>query len=188
MNDFNFFDVYTGGRKDFKKEYFYAVILSICLVLFITFTYVYNRVTIGELNSEIKNTQQNLNQNAVKLKEIQNEEKKLVVMNKYYGIVSNISNGLNNNDFVGSKAINKINSCVPKGVYFKVITLNVSGVQLQAEAKDKESIPVFERALENIDIIKQVYIDKITASSTQKGAFTFSVNCVLKDVDNYENK
>jgi len=189
MNDLNFFDPYIGSRKDFKKEYFYASILSIGLVLFILFTYAFNYFNIRELNSEIKDTQQNLNskKNIVNLKEVQNEDKKLAIMNQYYGIVSNISDGLNNNDFVGSKSINKINSCVPKGVYFKVMTLNASGVQLQAEAKDRETIAVFERSLKNLDIIKEVHIDSINSSSTQNKNFTFSANCILKEVDNYES-
>jgi hypothetical protein len=34
MKDFNFFAPYTGGGKEFKKEYFYAVVLSIGLILF----------------------------------------------------------------------------------------------------------------------------------------------------------
>ena len=108
-------------------------------------------------------------------------------MNQYYGIVSNISDGLNNNDFVGSKSINKINSCVPKGLYFKVMTLNASGVQLQAEAKDRETIAVFERSLKNLDIIKEVHIDSINSSSTENKNLTFSVSCILKEVDNYES-
>ncbi|HEY8805345.1 MAG TPA: PilN domain-containing protein [Clostridium sp.] len=189
MNDLNFFDPYIGSRKDFKKEYFYASILSIGLVLLISFAYVFNYFTIRELNSEIKNVQQNLNskENVVKIKEIENKEKKLVIMNKYYSIVSNISDGLKSNDFVGSKAINKINSCVPKGVYFKVMTLNSSSVQLQAEAKDRETIAVFERSLKNLDIIKEVHIDSINSSSTENKNLTFSVNCILKEVDNYES-
>ncbi len=189
MNDFNFFDPYTGGRKDFKKEYFYASILSIGLVLFIFFAYAFNYFTLRGLNSEIKDVQQNLNskKNIVELKQIDNEQKKLVIMNKYYGIVSNVSDGLNNNDFVGSKAINKINSCVPKGLYFKVMTLNASGVQLQAEAKDRETIAVFERNLKNLDIIKEVHIVSINSSSTENKNLTFSVSCILKEVDNYES-
>ncbi|MCB2295211.1 PilN domain-containing protein [Clostridium algoriphilum] len=189
MNDLNFFDPYIGSRKDFKKEYFYAVVLSIGLVLFITFTYVFNYFNIRELNSEIKYTQQNLNskENIVELKEIENEDKKLAIMNQYYGIVSNISDGLNDNNFVGNKAINEINSCVPKGLYFKVMTLNASGVQLQAEAKDRESIAVFERSLKNLDIIKEVNITSINSSSTDNKILTFSANCILKEVDNYES-
>lgn len=189
MNDFNFFAPYTGSRKDFKKEYFYASILSIGLVLFISFTYAFNYFNIRELNAEIKGTQQNLNskENVVKLKEIENEEKKLDIMNQYYGIVSNISDNLNNNDFVGSKVIDKINSCVPEGVYFKVMTLDASGVQLQAEAKDRETVAVFERTLRNLDIVKEVHIASINSSSTENKNFTFSVNCILKEVDNYEN-
>ena len=188
MKDFNFFAPYTGSRKDFKKEYLYAVVLSIGLVLFITFTYAFNYFNISKLNSEIEDIQQNLNskENIVKLKEIENEEKKLAIMNQYYGIVSNISDGINNKDFVGSKVIDKINSCVPEGVYFKVMALDASGVQLQAEGKDRETVAVFERTLRNLDIVKEVHIASINSSSTENKNFTFSVNCTLKDVDNYE--
>ena len=189
MNDFNFFDPYIGGRKDFKKEYFYAAIISAVLVLFIIFTYVINYFNISELKSEIKYTQQNLNsqENIVELKQVENQDKKLAVMNQYYGIVSSISDGLNDNDFVGNKAINEINSCVPNGVFFKVMTLNASGVQLQAEAKDREAIAVFERSLVKLDIIKEVNITSINSSSTDNKNLTFSANCILKEVDNYES-
>jgi Tfp pilus assembly protein PilN len=188
MKDFNFFAPYTGSRKDFKKEYIYAVVLSIALVLFIIFTYAFNYFNISKLNSEIENLQQNLTlkENVVKLKEIEDEEKKLALMNQYYGIVVNISHGINNKDFVGSKVINKINSCVPEGVYFKVMTVDDSGVQLEAEGKDREAIAVFERTLRNIDIVKEVHIASINSSSIENKNLTFSVNCTLKDVDNYE--
>lgn len=188
MKDFNFFDQYTGSRKDFKKEYLYAAILSTGLVLLIVFTFALNYFSIRNLNSQVVDIQQNLNskENIVKLKQAEDEEKKLDIMNKYYGIVEKVSEGMNANDFVGSKAIDKINSCVPEGVYFKVVELNSSGVQLEAEGKDRETIAVFERALKNVDIIKDVQIATIKASSTENEDFTFSVNCILKDVDNYE--
>jgi len=188
MKDFNFFAPYTGSRKDFKKEYFYAVVLSIGLILFITFIYAFNYFKISKLNSEIVDIQQNLNskENVVKLKEIEDEEKKLALMNQYYDIVVKISEGINNKDFVGSKVINKINSCVPEGVYFKVMTLDAGGVQLQAEGKDRETVAVFERALRNLDIVKEVHIASINSPATEDENLTFSLNCTLKDVDNYE--
>jgi Tfp pilus assembly protein PilN len=188
MKDFNFFAPYTGSRKDFKKEYLYAGILSAGLVLFIIFTSAFNYFNIRKLNSQIEDIQQNLNskENIVKLKEIEDEEKKLSIMNQYYGIVANISDGINNKDFVGSKVIDKINSCVPEGVYFKVMTLDASGVQLEAEGKDRESVAVFERTLRNLDIVKEVHIASINSSSTENKNLTFSVNCTLKDVDNNE--
>ncbi|MBZ9688553.1 PilN domain-containing protein [Clostridium estertheticum] len=189
MKDFNFFAPYTGSRKGFKKEYLYAVVLYIGLILFITFTYAFNYFKISKLNSEIVDIKQNLNskENIVKLKEIENEEKKLAIMNQYYGIVVNISDDINNSDFVGSKVIDKINSCVPEGVYFKVMTLDASGVKLQAEGKDRETVAVFERALRNLDIVKEVHIDSINSSSKENENLTFSINCTLKDVDNYES-
>ncbi|MBU3072788.1 PilN domain-containing protein [Clostridium estertheticum] len=188
MNDFNFFDAYTGVKKDFKKEYFYAAIVSASLVLLIIFTYVFNCFNISKLNSEITNIQQNLNskENIAKLNDIKNEEKKLAIMNKYYSVVSNISEGINNKDFVGSKVIDKINSCVPDGVTFKVMTLDDNGVQIKAEAKDRETIAVVERTLRNLDFVKDIYIDSINSSVTDNKKFTFSVKCTLKDVDNYE--
>ena len=108
-------------------------------------------------------------------------------MNQYYGIVTNISGGINNKDFIGSKLVNKINSCVPEGVYFKVMTLDASGVQLQAEGKDRQTVAVFERALRNLDIVKDVHIATINSSSAENENLTFSVNCILKDVDNHES-
>ena len=188
MNDFNFFDPYTGSRKDFKKEYFYAVGISIGLILLIIFTYAFNYFSISKLNSEIVDIQQNLNskENIVKLEEAKNEEKKLAIMNQYYGIVSNISDGINSKDIIGSKVIDKINSCVPEGVNFKVMTLDASGVQLESEGKDRETVAVFERTLRNLDIVKEVHIASINSPSTENNNFTFNVNCILKDVDNYE--
>ena len=188
MKDFNFFDYYTGSKKDFKKEYLYAVILSAGLVLLIVFTFAFNYFNIRNLNSEIVEIQQNLDskENADKLKQAVDEEKKLDIMNKYYGVVVNISKDINSNDIVGSKAIDGINSCVPEGVYFKVVALDSSGVQLEAEGKDRETVAVFERALKNLDIIKDVHISTINASSTENNNLTFSLNCILKDVDNYE--
>jgi len=188
MNDFNFFDPYMGGKKDFKKEYFYAVVVSVGLVLLIIFTYASNYFNIRKLNSEITNIQQNLNskENIVKSNEIGNEEKKLAIMNKYFGVVSNISEGINSKGFVGSKVIDKINSCVPDGVTFKVMTLDTNGVQIQAEGKDRETVAVLERTLRNLDFVKEVQIDSINSSSTDNKNFTFNVKCTLKDVDNYE--
>ncbi|MFT5875345.1 MAG: Tfp pilus assembly protein PilN [Clostridium sp.] len=188
MKDFNFFAPYKGSMKDYKKEYVYAAVLSIGLVLFITFTYAFNYFNISKLNSEIADIQQNLNtkENIAQLKEIEDEEKKLAIMNQYYSIVTNISDGINNSDFLGSKVINKINVCVPEGVYFKIMALDASGVQLQAEGKDRETVAVFERALRNLDIVKDVHIASINSSSEENKNLTFSVNFTLKDVDNYE--
>lgn len=189
MKDFNFFAPYLGSKKDFKKEYFYAVVLSMGLILFISFTYAFNYYKISKLNSEIVDLQQNLNskENIVKLREVEDEEKKLALMNEYYGLVVNIGDGINNKDFVGSKVVDKINSCIPEGVYFQVMTLNDSGVQLKAEGKDREAVAVFERTLRNLDIVKEVHVASIDSSSTENKNLTFSINCTLKDVDNYED-
>jgi Tfp pilus assembly protein PilN len=188
MKDFNFFDHYTGNRKNFKRGYLYGAILSTGLVLLIVLTFAFNYFNIRSLNSEIVDIQRELNlkENIVKLKQAEDEEKKLDIMNNYYGIVVNISEDINSNDTVGSKAIDEINSCVPKGVYFKVIALDYSGVQLEAEGKDRETIAVFERALRNLDIIKDVHISTIDSTSTENKNLIFSLKCILKDVDNYE--
>ncbi|MBU3144900.1 PilN domain-containing protein [Clostridium sp. CF012] len=189
MKDFNFFDTYAGSRKDFKKGYLYGAILSTCLVILVIFMCVFNYFNISKLNSEIVDIQQNLNSkdNIDKLKEIENEEKKLAIMNKYSGMVVNINTGINNNDFVGSKVIDKINACVPEGVYFKSMALDATGMQLEAEGKDRETIAVFERSLRSLDIVKEVHIATINSSSTETENLTFSLNCTLKDVDNYED-
>jgi hypothetical protein len=188
MKDFNFFAQYLGSRKDFKKEYLYAVILSMGLILFISFTYAFNYFKISKLNSEIVDIQQNLNskENIVKLKEIDDEEKKLALMNQYHGIVVNISDGINNKHIIGSQLIDKINSCVPDGVYFKESTLDASGMQLKAQGKDREAVAVFERALRNLDSVKEVHVSIIESQSTENEDLTFSIYCTLKDGDNYE--
>ena len=188
MMDYNFFSTYSGSRKDLKKEYLYAIVLSVGLILFTTFTYAYNYFNISKLNSEIVDIQKNLSieENIIKLKEIEDEEKKLAIMNQYYDIVVNISDGIDNKDFIGKKLIDEINSCVPEGMYFNKMTLEASGAQLEAEAKDREIVAVFERTLRNLDIVKEVHIASINSSSTQSENLTFSVNCTLKDVDNYE--
>ncbi|MBK5240155.1 PilN domain-containing protein [Clostridium sp.] len=188
MKDFNFFSQYSGSRKDFKKEYLYAVVLSMGLILFISFTYAFNYFKISKLNSEIVDIQQNLNskENIVKLKEIEDEEKKLALMNQYHDIVVNISDDINSKDIIGSQLMDEINSCVPGGVYFKDITLDASGMQLKAEGKDRESVAVFERALRNLDSIKEVHVSIIDSSSTENKNLTFSIYCTLKDGDNNE--
>lgn len=188
MKDFNFFDPYKGGKKDFGKKYFYVVGLSISLVFFIAFTYAFNYFKISKLNSEIADIQQNLSlkENVVKLREIENEEKKLVVMNQYYGIVVNISDGINASSALDSKLISKINSCVPQGVFYKIMALNSTDMQLQAEGKDRETIASFERALRNLDVVKDVHIASINDLSKENKILTFSLNCNLKDVDNNE--
>jgi len=188
MKDFNFFVPYTGRKIDFKKEYLYATVLATTLVLFVIFTYTFNYFNISKLNSEIADLQQNLNtkDNIVKLKEIENEDKKLAIMNQYYGIVTKISDDIINSNFLGSKLINKINACVPEGVYFKIMAVDASGVQLQADGKDRETIAVFERSLRNLDEVKDVHIATINSSSAENKNLTFSINCTLKDVDNYE--
>jgi hypothetical protein len=188
MKDFNFFAQYSGNRKDFKKEYLYAVVLSMGLILFISFTYAFNYFSIRKLNSEIVDIQQNLSskENIVMLKGIEDEEKKLALMNQYHGIVVSISDGINNKDIIGSQLIDKINSCIPDGVHFKEITLDASGMQLKAEGKDREAVAVFERALRNLDSVDEVHVSIIDSPSTENEYLTFSIYCTLKDGGNYE--
>lgn len=189
MKDFNFFDSYGGSRKDLKKEYLYAVILSSGLVLMIFFTYAFNYFNISKLNLEIMDIKQNLNskENVVNIKEIEDEDKKLAIINKYYGKIVSISDSINNNDFLGSEVMYKLNSCVPEGVHFKEMILDAGGVQFEAEGNDKEQVAVFERALRNLDIVKEVHVDVIESVSTESENFTFSAKCTLKDVDNNES-
>jgi Tfp pilus assembly protein PilN len=190
MKDFNFFDHYTGSRKDFNREYFYGVALATSLILLIIAIYGFNYFKINKLNLEVVGVQQNLNlkENIAKVKSIEEEEKKLAIMNQYYSIVASISDGIIKKDIVSNNVIDKINSCVPEGVYFKEMTLDAKGIKLEAEGKDRESIAVFERALRNLALVEEVHIPIINSSSAENKNLAFSINCILKDVGNYEVK
>ncbi|MFD3156356.1 PilN domain-containing protein [Haloimpatiens sp. FM7330] len=186
MNDFNFFQEYKSGKNLSKSKFRYGIIILIIVVAFIGITYVGGVVKIKKLNKDINSMEAFLNskENIEKLKQIENENKKIEILNKYNDIITVVDKVMYEKNVVGSEIIEKVTSSIPEKVYFKSLVVNSENIQIQGEGENRSDIAEFENNLKKIESITNIHINNI--SKVEGKNFVFTLKCDLKGVDSYE--
>ena len=118
-----------------------------------------------------------LNKEAIALKN------KTELMEKYMDEVKNIQIAIKNEDAVTTEIFRQMAAAVPFGTQINAMTVNIDSIQLQCTSVSREEAAQFEKNLNEIEYIDNVYIPAIV-EGTEGGsqAFSYSVACNLKDV------
>jgi hypothetical protein len=188
MKDFNFFDFYEEGGKNKKISLRYGVLAGAVASLVVIAAFGLNYIKINKLNKEIATMEQVINssENKIKLKEIEEEDRKISIMKNYYTKVDPIDVKMAEQDVLSSKLIESVSSCIPKDVYFKSISMDPSAIQILGDGINRIAIADLEHKLKDLDTVENVHILSISKASEEKQTYAFSLKCILKDVVNNE--
>jgi Tfp pilus assembly protein PilN len=128
----------------------------------------------------------NSSENKIKLKEIEEEDRKISIMKNYYTKVEPIDGKIATQDVLSSKLIGNVSSCIPKDVYFKSISMDPNVIQILGDGISRIAIADLEHKLKALDTVENVHIASISKASEEKQTYAFSLKCMLKDVVNNE--
>lgn len=188
MKDFNFFSFYEEGGKSKRIPLLYGGLTVVVASFVVISVFGLNYIKINNINKEIASMEQVINssENRIKLKDIEEEDKKISIMKEYYTKVEPIDGKITTQDVLSSNLISKVSSCIPKDVYFKSISMDSNGIQIQGDGISRIAIAEFEHKLKALDVVENVHIASISKASEEKQTYTFSLKCMLKDVVNNE--
>lgn len=205
--DFNFFQPYIGKQNKEKNQFLYVTVVATSLVVIFTSSFVLNLMQINNRQEEIENLKKQVEspQIKVKLNEVDKFKKKYDVLNKYYGQAYIITTAIDNKSVINSALIGKVFLQIPKTLSFKSFNVTVGdkgvggNIDIQGVAETRANIAELEYNLKLVDSIKEVHVSNITevnnilesklnVNLTNNSSYTFSIKCILKDVDENEAK
>ena len=112
---------------------------------------------------------------------------KTALMEKYLGEVTKLQTAIKNEDAVTTLIFRQVAAAVPFGTQINAMNVNIDNIQLQCTSVSREEAAQFEKNLNEIDYIDNVYIPTIVEVNEGGGqTYSYSVVCNLKDVITYE--
>lgn len=205
INDFNFFSPYVVKKKEVKNRYAYSIATAVVLLFIFIGSFVWNFTRISKTKKEINELKKivDSSESKTKLSEADKTKKKYEVLNKYYAQAYSITSAIGNKEIISSTLMDKVCSTLPKKVSFKSFSITGgdkgSGgtIQIQGTAETRVNVAEFEHNLKALIEVKEVQVSNITElnSNSQVGendnlssSYSFTIKCILKDVDEYEAK
>lgn len=205
--DFNFFEPYIGKHTQEKNQILHIAVVAVALVVIFISSFVWNLIQVKNTQREIESLKKQVEspQAKTKLDEVDKLKKKYAVLNKYYGQAYIITTAIDNKSVINSALIGKVFSQIPKTLSFKSFNVTVGdkgaggNINIQGIAESRANIAELEYNLKAVDSIKEVQVSNITevnnalenklnVNLTNKSSYTFSIKCILKDVDENEAK
>jgi type IV pilus assembly protein PilM len=108
---------------------------------------------------------------------------KTALMEKYLGEVTKLQTAIKNEDAVTTLIFRQVAAAVPFGTQINAMNVNIDNIQLQCTSVSREEAAQFEKNLNEIDYIDNVYIPTIVEVNDGGGqTYSYSVVCNLKDV------
>lgn len=190
MTDLNFFAPYHGEKQKVVNKKIYIYTTAAILTLGILGSLTYNTVNIYLTEKAIEefNTKINSAEVQEKVKEANEVNKKISVLQKYDKGIDGINSDINRKNLISSYFLNKINSKTPKDISMTSITAEDGKLNFVGTSKSRQDVGDFENGLKNIEFIDDVQVSTINEDLEKQGNFTFNIKCTLKDVENNEDK
>lgn len=193
--DFNFFYPYLGKKKETKNKYLYMISAGVFILLILGGSFIWNMKRINSVKKEITALKSVVDspETQDKIKQADKLNKKYDIIKKYYDGVEVISTAVDNKQVVSSELIRKLSSAIPHSVSFKTVSIDAQSIQIQGTAGSRVNIGEFQHNLKKLDGMKDVQVMSINKNTEDKGSndsnegYTFTLKCLLKDVDNNES-
>lgn len=179
--DINFFSPYQGQKKEELNKNIYMYSLVGFLVVLIVGTLLWNNVNLVIVKKQIANYEAKLNEPNIqdKIKESEEINKKLDILNKYNSSLINISSGVNSRDVVTTNILNMVSATLPTEVSFNSVNITNTDITIQAVSTNRIAIAEIQYNLKALPNVEEVYIGAISGDDK----YTFDIKCTLKDVE-----
>lgn len=186
IRDMNFFAPYQGKKKEQKNKNIYIYSLVAFLFVVIIGSLAWNSINIYLVNNKIKSYKSKLEAKDVKEKIAKWDDvvQKSGILKKYNTELEKITGAVETRDIVNVDLLDKLSATLPSAITFQNINITNSEVTIQAKSINRTAIGELQHNLKQLDNIQDVYIGSISEGD----GYTFDIKCVLKDVENNENK
>ena len=183
MADLNFFEPYQGKKKENRNVnlYIYGTLSMVCLIIILSFTF--NMFQLRRLNKNIQEYNEKLNEESIqlKLKEAEETNKKIELLDKYNISLNNIYSKVRKRNNVSYDLLNKISSTVPSEVVFKSLSIERNTIIIDGISSNRESIAELKHNLSELYEMENVYVNSINNKDAVLGEYSFNIKCVLKE-------
>ena len=183
MNDLNFFEPYLGKKKENRNVnlYIYGALFMVSFIIILSFAF--NMFKLRRLDKNIQEYNNKLNEKSiqVKLKEAEETNKKIGLLDKYNVSLNNIYSKARKRNNVSYDLLNKINSTVPSEVVFKSLSIESNTILIDGTSSNRESVAELKRNLSELYEMEYVYVNSINNKDAVLGEYSFNIKCVLKE-------
>lgn len=185
MKDLNFFSIYQGSQKEKRsiENYIYGAAGVLGAVIVVTL--MINLVQIFMLNSSIKEYTEKYNAPDLQaqLREAEDLNGKIDILDKYQGELSDIASSVKKNDIVTDSLLNDISGAIPSEVSFKDFDIKGYDLTIKGTSHNRTAIGEFEHNLAQLSKLKSVHVNEIAKSNAVGEDYSFEMTCVIKEVE-----
>ncbi len=182
MRDLNFFEDYIE-KEQFKidKKLIYFTVSVFIVLSFLTYS-LYNYMIIRQ-ETKIVASLKAVAENPETLKNVEKVKEKELEINDFRDAVEKIrllDSIIESKDIISESLLDSITLKMPEDLFLTSIGINNNEIQLVGMAKDKWSIAAFEKGLDTLDNVEDIFISNI---SLHEDYYNFNINITLKDVN-----
>ncbi|OOM71677.1 PilN domain-containing protein [Clostridium sp. BL-8] len=185
MKDLNFFEPYLGKKKEKVnlKKYVYGAVIIVALSIIISFSINTTRIIL--LNKSISNYNDELSKPEIQtqLKEADEINKQIDVLNKYDKAVNDVAVSVKARDNVSEELLKDISSTLPSEVLFENLDIAENTIAIKGTTTNRKAVSELEHNLRELPIMEDVYVNSIEPKTSVEEEYSFDIKCVLKDVE-----
>ncbi len=188
MKDLNFFEPYID-KADFKmdKGIIFTIIASLILVIFV-FNTMYNVYIINQKTKRIeslKATAENP-ESLARIEAIEDKKDELEEFRRSIEKIDYLDENIEARDIISKELLDFITEKMPEDLFLTYLDINRDGILLNGRSKDKLSVAKFEKGLEDLDDLEDIFITGI--SEEDQGGYNFTIDITLKGADLTEDE
>lgn len=181
MRDLNFFEPYIE-KKQFKldRKLIYSSLGILVVLVFFAYSTL-NYINIKQ-DEKLVESLREIAENEKTLKKVEEIKAKEVEVQDFKESVEKIillDKNLEKTDIISERLLDDITGKMPSELFITSITMGTSDIQMVGLAEDKWSIAEFEKGLEGIDTLGDVFVSNI---SNQQNHYSFNINIMIEDV------
>ena len=192
MKDLNLFRQYKKNTVGNSASFSKVVIPTSLIIMFAIFfgLYYYNTITIKNLNTDIKEMQTVLtNQaNSEKLKVYNETKSRVGIMKNYISVVNAVESSIEKTNYINSNFLISINSSMPANTFIEFLNLDANTIQIKGMSISREEIAEYQHNLKKLEIFNDVFIENITMQAPKatlknpnpQKQFSFFLQCEQK--------
>lgn len=181
MRDLNFFEDYIKKDQFKIDKKIICFALSIFLVLFFCTYSLYNHILIKQETSVVNNLK-SVAENPELLSKIDKIQERKIEVSKFKDSVVKIrklNQIIESKDIINELLLDSIISIMPEDLFLTSIGINNDDIQLVGIAGGKRSIAEFEKGLEMLENVEEIFVSNI---SLQEDYYNFNVSIIMGDV------
>lgn len=181
MRDLNFFEDYIKKDQFKIDKKIICFALSIFLVLFFCTYSLYNHILIKQETSVVNNLK-SVAENPELLSKIDKIQERKIEVSKFkdsVGRIRELNQIIESKDIINELLLDSIISIMPGDLFLTSIGIKNDDIQLVGIAGGKRSIAEFEKGLEMLENVEEIFVSNI---SLQEDFYNFNVNIIMGDV------